>query len=286
MCWDAARGSQLLARSTAQMYQIGNRVEEATAAGFAAIAFGCLGEFTQALVYGDRGVELVRELMNPFAEAAAFFYRGVVHSHHSAWTQAMADFDAARRVAEGMGDHFRVYVVNLYAGWASTRAGNPVAGRVLLERALTVAEQMGTVFHVALGKAWLAECYLALGELNTVPALCQEALRVAEETSDRFAQALASRALAEAVALGTTPDRQQAEQAMGEAIQLWKEIEFRPELARSYVCYARLLQQWGQQDTAAHYLSEAISMFQEMGMDWDLAQAEEVRRALRSTDGR
>src|SRR5262249_49254573 len=150
MCWDAARGSQLLARSTAQMHQIGNRVEEATAAGFAAIAFGCLGEFTQALVYGDRGVELVRGLMNPFAEAAAFFYRGVVHSHHSAWTQAMADFDAARRVAEGMGDHFRVYVVNLYAGWASTRAGNPVAGRVLLEQALTVAEQMGTVFHVAL----------------------------------------------------------------------------------------------------------------------------------------
>jgi hypothetical protein len=37
---------------------------------------------------------------------------------------------------------------------------------------------------------------------------------------------------------------------------------------------------------AAHYLSEAISMFQEMGMDWDLAQAEEVRRALFSMGGR
>jgi hypothetical protein len=73
---------------------------------------------------------------------------------------------------------------------------------------------------------------------------------------------------------------------MGDAIRLFKELEFRPELARSYMSYARLLQQWGQQDTAAHYLSEAISMFQEMGMDWDLAQAEQVRCTLLSMDGR
>ena len=97
---------------------------------------------------------------------------------------------------------------------------------------------------------------------------------MAGETSDRFAQAVAHRALAEA--LGGDADRQPAEQAMGEAIRLWKEIEWKPELARSYVCYARLLQQWDQQDTARAYLTEASSMFQEMSMDWDLAQAEQV----------
>ena len=285
MRWDCVRGSQLLARSTAQMHQIGNRIEEATAAGFAAVAFGLLGQFAQALAYGDRGVELARALTNPFAEAAALHYRGIL-DQQGAWTQALADYDAARRVAEGAGDHFRVYLVNLWEGWTYTRAGDPAAGRVLLEQALTFAEQIGTVFFVALGKTWLAVCHLALGELDTVPALCQEALRVAAETSDRFAQAVAHRALAEALTLGTAPDRQQAEQAMVEAIRLFKELEFRPELARSYVCYARLFQQWGQQDTAAHYLSEAISMFQEMGMAWDLAQAEEVRRALLSMDGR
>ena len=272
MWWDVARGSQLMVRSTAQMHHIGNRVEEATAAGFAAMAFGALGEFAQALAYGDRGIALAQESANPFAEAAALFYRGVAYTHQGAWTQAMADFDAARQVAAGVGDHFRVYVVNLYAGWASTRAGNPAAGRVLLEQAFTIAEQIGTVFHVALGKAWLAVCALALGELDTVPALCQEALRVAEETSDRFAQAVAHRALAEALTLAIAPDRQQAEHAMGEAIQLWKEIEFNPELARTYVSYAHLLQGWGQDGQAKAYLTEAIAMFQEIGMDWDLTQ--------------
>jgi tetratricopeptide (TPR) repeat protein len=219
---------------------------------------------------------LARELTNPFAEAAALYYRGIVHDQQGAWTHALADYDAARQVAEGVGDHFRVYLVNLMAGWAATRAGDPAAARVLLAQALTFAEQIGTVFFVALGKAWLAACSLAMGALDTVPALCQESLRVAVETSDRFAQAVTHRALAEALALGTAPDRQQAAPAMGEAIRLWKEIEFNPELARTYVCYARLLQQWGQQDMAAHYLTEAIAMFQEMGMDWDLAQAEQM----------
>jgi tetratricopeptide (TPR) repeat protein len=186
----------------------------------------------------------------------------------------------ARRVAEGVGDHFRVYVGNLFEGWTYTKAGDPAAGRGLLEQALAFAEQIGTTFLVALGKACLAACCMALGEPNTVPALCQEALRVADKTSDRFAQAVAHRALAAAVALGTDANPQQADQAMGEAIRLFKEIEFRPELARTYVSYARLLQQWGQQDTAAHYLAEAIRMFQEMGMTTDLAQAEEVRPAL------
>lgn len=203
-------------------------------------------------------------------------YRGAVHNEQGAWTQALADYDAGRRVAEGVGDHFRVYVVNVYEGWTYTRAGDPAAGRVLLEQALTFAGQMGTVFFVALGKAFLAACCLALGELDTVPVLCQEALRVAEETSDRRAQAVAHRALAEALTLGTAPDRQQAEQAMGEAIRLFKELEFRPELARTYVSYARLFQGWGQTGQARTYLTEAIAMFQEMGMDGDLAQAEQM----------
>ena len=65
-----------MARNTEQMHRIGDRVEEATAAGFAATAFGYHGEPAQARAYGDRAVALARELTNPFAEAAALHYRG------------------------------------------------------------------------------------------------------------------------------------------------------------------------------------------------------------------
>ena len=56
----------------------------------------------------------------------------------------MADFDAARRVAEAAGDQFRVYLVNLKEGWTHSKAGDPAAGRELVEEGLRFAEKIGT----------------------------------------------------------------------------------------------------------------------------------------------
>ncbi len=272
--WDIVRSSQLMARNTEQMHRIGDRVEEATASGLAASAFGYHGEPGQALAYGDRAVALARELTDPFAEAAALQYRGQVHDARGAWPLAIADFGAARRVAEATGDQFRVYLVNLVEGATHSKAGDPAAGRVLVEEGLRFAEKIGTQLWFALGKAFLAACAVALGD-GAAPALCRDALLEAEKTTDRLAQAVAYRALAEALAQDRAArDRARAEEAMAESIRLYKEIEFNPELARTYVSYARLLQGWGEDGQAKSYLTQAIAMFQSMDMAWDLAPAE------------
>ena len=232
---DVARGSRLMARSTEQMQRIGNRVEEATAAGVAANAFAYHGEPAQALAYGDRAVGLARELTDPFAEAAALQTRGCVHDQRGAWAQAMADYADARRVAEAAGDDFRVYLVKVNEGGAHSKAGDPAAGRGLVEEGLRFAEKIGTVFNLALAKAYLAACAVALGD-GAAPALCRDALLEAEKTSDRSAQAAAYRALAATLAQDrAAPDRVRAEEAMAQSIRLFKEIEYNPELARTYV---------------------------------------------------
>jgi hypothetical protein len=151
-----------------------------------------------------------------------------MHDQQGDWTQAMADFGAARRVAEAAGDQFRVYIVNLIEGWAHSKAGDPAAGRGLVEEGLRFAEKIGTQFWLALGKAFLAACAVALGE-DTAPALCRDPLRAAEKTSDRLAQAVAYRTLAEALAQDrAASDRARAEEAMAESIRVGKEIEFNP----------------------------------------------------------
>jgi hypothetical protein len=185
----------------------------------------------------------------------------------------MADFGGARRVAEAAGDQFRVYLLNLIDGYAHSQVGDSAAGRVLVEAGLRFAEKIGTVFVLAMGKAWLAACAVALGD-GAAPALSRDALLLAEKTSDRQAQAVAYRALAEALAQDrAAPDRARAEEAMAQSIRLFKEIEFNPELARTYVSYAGMLQGWGEDAQAKSYLTQAIAMFQAMDMEWDLARA-------------
>jgi len=277
---DFARASQLLARSAEQMHQLGNRSEEATAAGFAGYAFGFLGEFEQALAYVDHGIHLAQEMQNPFAEAAAYQYRANVHDQRGAWAQAITDFQEARRVAERAGDRFRVYLVKFFEGRAHTMAGDPAQGRVLLEESLALAEQLRTTFGLVYAKVFFAACLLALGELAVVPPLCHEAIRLAAEAGDQFHNALAHRTLAEALCALDPVDLQQAEGAIQEAIRLQQDIGAKPELARTYVSYARLLLSQGQGDKAKAYLTQAISMFQQMHMGWDLTQAERALHAL------
>ena len=92
--------------------------------------------------------------------------------------------------------------------------------------------------------------------------------------------ALARRVLAEAIARLAPADRAGAEQAMLEAIRIQQEMEVRPELSRSYLSYARLLQGWGELVRAREVLGQAIANFRDMGMPWDLEQAEQLAREL------
>ena len=120
-----ARAGRLLARSVEQMRNLGNPTEEATAAGFAGVTFGALGEFERALAYADHGLHLSQQLKNPFVEAAAYNYRAVAHCHQGSAAAAIADCEEARRLAESVGDRFRIYLVQFYEGHAYTMAGDP-----------------------------------------------------------------------------------------------------------------------------------------------------------------
>ncbi len=113
-----------------------------------------------------------------------------------------------------------------------------------------------------------------------MPPLCEEAIPLAEEAGDKWIKALALRTLAEAVSRLDPSNRQDAERAVLEAIQIQREIGAQAELGRTYVSYARLLRAWREAERARETLTQAIGMFQEMGMAWDLSQAESALRDL------
>jgi len=120
-----------------------------------------------------------------------------------------------------------------------------------------------------------------LGELETGSKLCQEAICLGEETSDKYVIAFASRTFAEILCRMEPSDPERADRVILEAIRIQQEIDAKPEIARSYVCYANLLTGMGGEEKAKGYLAKAIGMFQQMGMTWDLTQADQLYRKLR-----
>src|SRR2546421_283668 len=71
-----------------------------------------------------------------------------------------------------------------------------------------------------------------------------------------------------------------AESAMLEALRLQQAIGAQPELSRSYVSYAQMLQDQVEGEKAQTYLSQAIGMLRQMGMTWDLVHAEQALHSI------
>ena len=184
-------------------------------------------------------------------QAAAYNYRAVVHCHQGAGAQAIADCQEGARVAERAGDRFRIYLLQFYEGQAYLMTDDPGRARQVLDSSIALAKQLGTTTLLAWGLGLLASALLALDEDQPVPTLCEEAINVAEDTRDRLANALAHRTLAEALARLTPSDVDRPEGALRDAIRIHQELGCRPELARSYLTYARLLNGWGRLDEAS-----------------------------------
>jgi len=273
---ELAKSVQMLERSTEQMRKLGNKGEESTAAGFVGFILGVMGEFRRGLDHVNRGIGLAREIQNPFAEAAGIYYRGVAHDQRGQWSQAAADYEEAGRVAERVGDLFRFYIIKAWEGRTCAMAGDPNRGKALVEESLALATKIGTKFIQQQQKAILATCLLALGQAEAVPTICEEAISQAEKSGDKWAKAVSLRTLGEAYFALDPSDPERAEVAIVDAIRLLKEIGAKPELARSHLGYARLLKAAGESEEASEHFAAAIALFQEMGMAWDLAQAEQA----------
>jgi class 3 adenylate cyclase/tetratricopeptide (TPR) repeat protein len=277
---DYAQASRMLERSVDQMRQLGNKTEESTALGFAGYVFGHMGEFDRALLYADQGIQLAQEIQTPFAESAAFHYRGCIWDQRGEWAKAVADYEKAKGIADEVGDFFRLQQLKMFEGRAYTLNGDPDGGRVFLEEGLALAKQIGTNFGLARLKSFLADCIFRLGEIDAAFSLCQEAIGLAKKSEDKFTIALAHRTLAE-IFFHLEPSKpRKAERAILEAIRIQQESGAKPELARSYLSYAQLFKHKEEKEKAEEYFVKAVGMFKEMGMDWDLAQSEQILRKL------
>jgi tetratricopeptide (TPR) repeat protein len=278
---DFAQASHMMERSVDQMRRIGNKVEESTASALSGYVLAFLGEFDRAFVHADHAIQLAQKIQNPFAKANAYHLRGCIYDQRGEWDQAIKQYEEAMSIAEKAEDLFRLYLVKSYNGRAHTMIGNPDQGRVLLEESLTLAEQIGTKFWLAWQKTALAACLFKLGEYEAGSHFCQEAILLGEETNDKYVIAYANRTFAEILFHLEPSGPEKADRAILEAMRIQQEIDVKPELARSNLSYANLFKDRGEKEKAIEYLVKAIDMFQQMGMTWDLAQADELHRNLR-----
>lgn len=277
---NVTRGSEMLARNVEQMQKVGDTVEEATAAGFAGMAFGWKGDFAKGFTYADRGLDLATRIEDPFALAAAYNYRGAVHLQGGAWAKAIADLEKGRQIAEESGDDFRIYVLKTYEGEAQIGSNRPEKAREMLDEAIAFAKEIGTKFQLGVAVRSFAASMLQFGKVDSAIVACAEAIQIAEEANELLTKSRACQLLVDAWCRLDKIDCHEAEQTINEAVRIQSEFGAEPELARSHLVYARLLMRQGEPGKSEKYLGRAADTFRSLGMEWDLAQADQQLHQL------
>ena len=273
-----AEACEFLARSVEQMHRLGNQVEEATAAGMLSIAHALSGHFPLAEEAAERGVRIAEVIGHLPTLAACLQYRGQTQLHRGNWRRALPDYERGLEMARKSGDLFRVYLLRGNLGWAYVVAGDYAQAEEELGRGIRMADQLGTQFFLSTLVSCLAECRLAGGHVGDALRLSREAIALATEGNSPWLQSVAWRVLAQVLLLGDPSDARGGENAIQKAMALQRDFDIRPELARSLVVTARLLQAKGEAERARETHAQAIGMFKDMQMAWDLERAEQPVR--------
>ena len=278
---EVKRAREFLPRSVRQMNSMGNRIEEATASGLLGLCHGQLGQFPEALEAVDNSARMSEAIEHLPTLAACLQYRATVKSWHGDWPAALQDYERALELAEKTGDVFRTYVICGNRGaWVYLLAGDYVRAEEDLMRAVMLADRLGTRFALGTYKGHLAEATLYSGNVLDAIRLSREAVETANESAHPWDHSVASRALAHALVAQDPPDCQGGENAISNALAIQERLGMRWELAQSLLVYGRVLGAKGDVEKAQKTLARSLEMFQEMGVAWGVARAEQALREL------
>jgi class 3 adenylate cyclase/tetratricopeptide (TPR) repeat protein len=265
---DFEKNVRMQEQSAALFERDGNRIELAATWAGLGWSLAMIGRFDRALAEADRGVALARQIGHAPTEAACLMYRACARGQKGDWQPAIEDVRQSLAIAERIGDAFRAYLTHGFLGGFLVMAGERADGVRFLERAFEEALRLRTTQGLATFRVFRAEAALAEGDVAEGERRSREAIALSGSQGDRWCESWGRRVLAEALSRRTPPDVEGAEREIAEAIRVQREIDTRPDLARSLRTQAVVLERGGRGAAAREVATEAVRMAREMGMPW------------------
>ncbi len=213
--------------------------------------------------------------------AQVLYWLGRVHYARGQLATAADYAEQSLAIADALGAEALAAPSTNLLGRHYTVQGNVVRGSEMLARSVEQMHQIGNIAEEATAAGFAGFACAWKGDFAQSFAFADRGLALTQQLEDPFAEAAelltksrACKLLVHSWCKLDVVDDQEAERTILEAIQIQEDFGAEPELARSYLTYARLLRRQGETNKAKEYDDQAIDMFRRMGMAWDLGQAE------------
>ena len=215
------------------------------ARAFGSLSLGQLGYSERALALCRDGLALAEVLAHPFTIAIALWAKGILH-------QLRREPDATREVGERM-IHYcsekdlrtMVPIGKVFRGDALARHGQFAEGIGQMREGITELRSIGTVFSLPSFFAALASACARCGNIGEGLAAVEEGLAMTRTGGDRFSLPEIHRIKAKLLLASSAADRDAAEAAFGEAIEVSRGQQARLLELRAATSMARLWRDQG-----------------------------------------
>ena len=252
----------------------------ALACAFLARCLAEVGEFSEALQFGERGLARAEKCGNPFHVATACFGLGSAYLRRGDFTSAISQLGRGLPLLQA-------HEINVFLPGTSAALGLALAFSGQTAKGLALLDGVLRQSRLSSGRAkWMAyrgEVHLRSGQVPEARRWAEAALWQAREHGERGHEAIALRLLGDIGASEGVSGSNQAELWYEQAQALARELDMRPLSALCHLSLGVLLKEQNRLEQARRHLAESATMLQQMDMGFWLTSATDHLARLRES---
>jgi tetratricopeptide (TPR) repeat protein len=255
-------------------------VDFVSSAGWLAFTLSDLGDFEAGRSWADRAETLAEESRQPYAQAIAASFRGLLRLRRGDAERAAEILTRALAVCRERELTVWQPIPSSLLGLALARLGRSAEARPLLEAGVSLTERLGVQAYLALWTQHLAEGLLAQADRAAARQAATRALDLARAHGERGHEAGALRLLGEIARLGDPGEAAQAREFLTQSLELARSLAMRPLEAHCHLGLSRVALRGGDRHLAVARLTDALALFGEMEMLTPLREARDELKPL------
>ena len=241
-----------------------------------------VGEFAEAIIYGEESMLIAQAIDSPFNLCAAQSALGRVHVHHGDFAKAAPLLEKALEICKAANIPLLFPFAASPLGACYLGLGRVEEALPLLEEAVEHATAMRRMVEYSQWTFWLSQALLLDGNLDRAVEVAERALEFALTYQERGHQAWTLRLLGDICVERGDDAFEQAESYYRQSMALAQELGMRPLQARCHLAHGILRGLAGRRDEARAALSASIELARAMEMRF---WSDRVEIALKELDG-
>jgi class 3 adenylate cyclase/tetratricopeptide (TPR) repeat protein len=243
-------------------------------------ALGYIGRFAQGEEACEKALSLAQEGDNLYSMGYVEFFYGCMFVPKGDGENAVKHLQKSVEYFEKLQAYVVLPVTLSLLGMGYFLRGDPGKALGLLEKGLKMRTYTEVPGFLSLQHLTLSSAHLGLGNLNEAKVHAEQALNLGQTNHEKYCEGLAWLQLGRTAGRMEKSSIEKAEEYVLQGMKILGELETKPAYAQGCLSLGGLYAEAGQKEKALESVKKAEAMFQEMGMEFWLAQTKKLLETL------